>query len=308
MTQNNLGGALWNQPARTEGPRGAELLAQAVTAYRRPWRFIRASSCRRTGPGPSTTWALRSGNKPFGARAPEASRTAGPGRHRLSQRPGSLHARAAAAGLGHDPAQPGHCAPGPGGSDRGAKRRRTAGQAVSAYRSALEVQDARAAAAGLGRDPADLGVALGNKPFGPRGQGSELLAQAVTAYRSALEVYTREQLPQDWAMTQNNLGLRSGTRHSDRGGKRRRAAGPGRHRLPKRPGSLHARAAAAELGRDPAEPGRCALGTGHSQRGRQGYGAAGPGRRSLPQRPGSMHARAAAAGLGNDPEQPGHCA
>jgi hypothetical protein len=33
-----------------------------------------------------------------------------------------------------------------------------------------------------------------------------LLAQAVTAYRSALEVRTREQLPQDWAQTQNNLG------------------------------------------------------------------------------------------------------
>jgi len=28
----------------------------------------------------------------------------------------------------------------------------------------------------------------------------------VTAYRSALEVRTREQLPQDWAMTQDNLG------------------------------------------------------------------------------------------------------
>jgi hypothetical protein len=32
------------------------------------------------------------------------------------------------------------------------------------------------------------------------------LAQAVAAYRSALEVYTREQLPQNWAMTQTNLG------------------------------------------------------------------------------------------------------
>jgi hypothetical protein len=28
----------------------------------------------------------------------------------------------------------------------------------------------------------------------------------VTAYRTALEVYTRAELPQDWAMTQNNLG------------------------------------------------------------------------------------------------------
>jgi tetratricopeptide (TPR) repeat protein len=33
----------------------------------------------------------------------------------------------------------------------------------------------------------------------------DLLAQAVAAYRSALEVRTRATLPQDWAMTQNNL-------------------------------------------------------------------------------------------------------
>jgi hypothetical protein len=32
------------------------------------------------------------------------------------------------------------------------------------------------------------------------------LAQAVTAFRSALEVRTREELPQDWAETQNLLG------------------------------------------------------------------------------------------------------
>jgi tetratricopeptide (TPR) repeat protein len=33
------------------------------------------------------------------------------------------------------------------------------------------------------------------------------LAEAVAAYRQALEVYTRTDLPQDWAMTQNNLGI-----------------------------------------------------------------------------------------------------
>jgi tetratricopeptide (TPR) repeat protein len=32
------------------------------------------------------------------------------------------------------------------------------------------------------------------------------LTAAVRAYNQALEVYTRETLPQDWAMTQNNLG------------------------------------------------------------------------------------------------------
>jgi len=52
-----------------------------------------------------------------------------------------------------------------------------------------------------------LGLALGNQAArteGPR--GAELLAQAVAAFRSALEVYTREQLPQYWAGTQDNLG------------------------------------------------------------------------------------------------------
>jgi tetratricopeptide (TPR) repeat protein len=34
-----------------------------------------------------------------------------------------------------------------------------------------------------------------------------LLAESVAAYRQALEVYTRETLPQQWAMTQNNLGI-----------------------------------------------------------------------------------------------------
>jgi hypothetical protein len=37
--------------------------------------------------------------------------------------------------------------------------------------------------------------------------GAELLFQAVAAYRAALTVYTRDSLPQDWARTQNNLGI-----------------------------------------------------------------------------------------------------
>jgi hypothetical protein len=32
------------------------------------------------------------------------------------------------------------------------------------------------------------------------------LEEAVTAYREALQERTREQVPLDWAMTQNNLG------------------------------------------------------------------------------------------------------
>jgi len=33
------------------------------------------------------------------------------------------------------------------------------------------------------------------------------LEQAITAYRAALEERTRERVPLDWAMTQNNLGI-----------------------------------------------------------------------------------------------------
>lgn len=53
--------------------------------------------------------------------------------------------------------------------------------------------------------------------------GRRLLAEAVAAYRSALEVRTRELLPQDWAMTQNNLGnaiQEQGTRTGGEEGRR----------------------------------------------------------------------------------------
>ncbi|MBO6882800.1 MAG: tetratricopeptide repeat protein [Marivita sp.] len=42
--------------------------------------------------------------------------------------------------------------------------------------------------------------------LGEREIGTARLEEAVAAYRSALEEHTREQVPLDWAMTQNNLG------------------------------------------------------------------------------------------------------
>ncbi len=47
-----------------------------------------------------------------------------------------------------------------------------------------------------------------------------MLAEAVAAYRQALEVYTRETLPQDWATTQNNLGIALGDQGIRTGGER----------------------------------------------------------------------------------------
>ncbi|HKM52868.1 MAG TPA: hypothetical protein VJY33_05605 [Isosphaeraceae bacterium] len=46
--------------------------------------------------------------------------------------------------------------------------------------------------------------AMGQRLGGPEGQGR--LNEAVVAYRQALTVRTRDDLPQKWAMTQNNLG------------------------------------------------------------------------------------------------------
>ena len=37
-------------------------------------------------------------------------------------------------------------------------------------------------------------------------EGLRRLSEAVEAYRQALTVRTRDDLPQDWARTQNNLG------------------------------------------------------------------------------------------------------
>ena len=80
-------------------------------------------------------------------------------------------------------------------------------QSVAAYRAALEV-NARAIAAGVGQDAEQSGRLLND--LGERASGeqaAQYFEQSVAAYRAALEVRTREQLPQDWAMTQNNLGI-----------------------------------------------------------------------------------------------------
>ena len=55
---------------------------------------------------------------------------------------------------------------------------------------------------------AALYLAYGNAlwALGERESGNERLEEAVAAYRAALEGFTRDQVPLDWAVTQNNLG------------------------------------------------------------------------------------------------------
>ena len=70
----------------------------------------------------------------------------------------------------------------------------------------------------------NLGTALGT--LGERESGTARLEEAVAAYRAALEERTRERVPLDWAMTQNNLGnalQRSGSGRAGRRGSRRRS-------------------------------------------------------------------------------------
>ena len=49
---------------------------------------------------------------------------------------------------------------------------------------------------------------------GERESGTARLEEAVAAYREALKERTRERVPLEWAMTQNNLGLRCGARRA----------------------------------------------------------------------------------------------
>ena len=66
MTQNNLGGVLWDQAARIEGAEGNELLSQAVAAFRNALEVFTREQlpqglgrnpaqprCRAPGPGSS---------------------------------------------------------------------------------------------------------------------------------------------------------------------------------------------------------------------------------------------------------------
>ena len=74
-------------------------------------------------------------------------------------------------------------------------------------------------------------LATALRTLGERETGTERLAQAVETYRAALEERTREQMPLDWAMTQNNLG--NALRTLGRAESRHGALGRGSGRLPR---------------------------------------------------------------------------
>jgi tetratricopeptide (TPR) repeat protein len=82
-------------------------------------------------------------------------------------------------------------------------------EAVAAYRAALEVYTRERVPLQWAMTQNNLGTALGalgEREDGASDAGRGRLQEAVAAFRAALEVRTRERVPLDWAMTQNNLG------------------------------------------------------------------------------------------------------
>ena len=165
----------------------------------------------------------------------------------------------------------------------------------------------RRPAPGLGHDPEQPGhsrsAALGERLGGP--EGLRRLSEAVEAYRQALTVYTRDDLPQDWATTQNNLGARSGPGRAVGRTGGSAAAERGGGGLPPGPHRPHPRRPAPGLGHDPEQPGPRALGPGRAVGRSGGSAAAERGGGGLPPGPHRLHPRRPAPAMGHDPEQPG---
>ncbi len=67
-------------------------------------------------------------------------------------------------------------------------------------------------------EAAALGTFANEYQSSSLGHGSENFARAVAAYYNVMEVYTREKLPEDWATTQNNLGIALQEHGKRRGG------------------------------------------------------------------------------------------
>ena len=282
-TQNNLGIALriWASGRGAPEGRGGWPRRSRPTAWPSP--STPATTSPRTGPRPRTTWASRSGAWASGRGAPRGA-AAGRGGRGLPPGPHRLHPRRPPPALGHDPEQPGHRAPEPGRAAGGRRRGAAAGRGGRGLPPGPHRLHPRRPPPGLGQDPEQPGHrARGVWASGrgaPEGRGG--WPRRSEAYRQALTVYTRDDLPQDWATTQNNLGIAlSGLGERQGGAGGAAAAGRGGRGLPPGPHRLHPRRPPPGLGHDPEQPGHRALGAWASGRGAP-EGRGGWPRRSRP--------------------------
>ena len=208
MTQNNLGIALASLGERQGGPEGLRRLTEAVEAYRQALAVCTRDDLPQD-------WATtqnnlgnalqglgeRSGGGGGSAAAERGGRGLPAGAHRLHPRRPAQH--------GRDPGQPGQRACESGRASGRSEGVRRLSEAVEAYRQALTVYTRDDLPQALGHDPEQPGQrALGpGRAVRAGPEGLRRLTEAVDAYRQALTVHTRDDLPQDWATTQNNLGV-----------------------------------------------------------------------------------------------------
>ena len=269
-TQNNLGNAL-----RTLGEResGTARLEEAVAAYR-------AALEERTRERVPLDWAMTQNNLgnalQSARRARERDGAAGGGGRGLSRGAGGTDARARAARMGDDAEQPRHCALRRSASARAARRgwrRRSRPIATRCWKS-----DARARAARTGRrrrtTSATRSGRSGSARAARRGWRRRSRPIATRCWKR-----TRERVPLDWAMTQNNLGARAPDARGAR--ERHGAAGGGGRGLSRRAGGMDARARAAPMGDDAEQPRQRAPSAGRAG---ERDGAAGGGGRGLSRR------------------------
>ena len=203
--------------------------------------------------------------------------------------------RAGAARLGDDAEQSRQCAC----EARGAgERDGAAGGGGRGLSRGAEGTDARAGAARLG-DDAEQPRQRALERSGERESGTARLEEAVAAYRAALEERTRERVPLDWAMTQNNLGnalWTLGERES------------GTARLEEAVAAYRAALEERTRERVPLDWAMTQNNLGNAlvsaRRAGERDGAAGGGGRGLSRGAGGTDARAGAARLGDDAEQP----
>ena len=130
---------------------------------------------------------------------------------------------------------------------------------------------------------------------------NQALHDSIAAYSMALDLVSRERVPLDWAMTQNNLGTALSTLGERESGTARleEAVAAYREALEERTRE-----------RVPLDWAMTQNNLGNAlcdaRRARERHGAAGGGGRGLPRGAGGIDARARAARLGDDAEQPRH--
>ncbi|GIT90563.1 hypothetical protein JANAI62_10180 [Jannaschia pagri] len=199
---------LRNQGNRTEGATGADLLAQAVTAYRAALEV-----CTRADH--PVQWATTQNNLGIALRNQGTRSEGAAGADLLAQAVTAYRAALEVRTRADRPVQwamtqnnLGNALKEQGTRTEGAAGAALLAQAVTAYRAALEVNTRADHPVQWAITQNNLGIALQEQGIRTEGAaGADLLAQAITACRAALEVRTRADRPVQWAMTQTNIAF-----------------------------------------------------------------------------------------------------